>query len=42
MKTGTVLLLAAILPFGSLLLAGVLMHRWYVHYRARRATLALG
>jgi hypothetical protein len=41
MKTGTVVMLAVILPFGSVLLAGMLMHRWYCAYRTRRAAVAV-
>ncbi|MDX2205250.1 MAG: hypothetical protein NW223_21060 [Hyphomicrobiaceae bacterium] len=37
MKTGTVLFLAAVMPFGCLLLLGMLMHRMYMAYRVRHA-----
>ncbi len=41
MKTGTVLFVAVVVPFGSLLLAGMLLRHMLVVYRRRRYATAL-
>lgn len=39
MKTGTVLFLAVVMPFGSLLLVGMLLQRLHATYRLKRAVV---